>query len=115
MRFWILVLFFFVFSTSSNAEDNILKWAAPTTNVDGSVLKETDITRYDVRYGSNPVASKYDEVVSTKEKTYTHKVTENGKYCYQVRAVTTVASDWSSEKCKVVSLKPSKPTLSSLQ
>jgi len=55
---------------------------------------------------------KYTSVLKTKELKAQVVVTKPGKYCYQVRTIADVASDWSKEACKTVyASKPATITL----
>jgi hypothetical protein len=94
------------------AEINKLSWTAPTERVDGTKLAPTEIKEYEIRYGSSPIDLKYTSVVKTKELKAQVTVNRPGKYCYQVRTIADVASDWSGEVCKTIAAsKPKTITL----
>jgi hypothetical protein len=101
------ILLCLALSSSALAEPNNLSWNAPTARVDGTVLAPTEIIEYEIRYGSSPVDLKYKTVLKTKELKAQVVVATPGKYCYQVRTIADVPSDWSREACKTVY--PSKP------
>jgi len=105
-------LFLLLVSGLVQAEINKLSWTAPTERVDGTKLAPTEIKEYEIRYGSSPVDLKYTSVVKTKELKAQVTVSKPGKYCYQVRTIADVASDWSGEVCKTIAAsKPKTITL----
>ena len=94
------------------AETNKFSWTAPTERIDGTELAPTEIKEYEIRYGSSPVDLKYTSVLKTKELKAQVTVSKPGKYCYQVRTIADVASDWSGEVCKTIAAsKPKTITL----
>lgn len=94
------------------AETNKFSWTAPTERVDGTKLASTEIKEYEIRYGSSPVELKYTSVLKTKELKAQVTVSKSGKYCYQIRTIADVASDWSGEVCKTIAAsKPKTITL----
>jgi hypothetical protein len=106
------ILLCLALSGSALAEPNNLSWNAPTERVDGTVLAPTEIVEYEIRHGSSPVDLKYKTVLKTKELKAQIVVTKPDKYCYQIRTIADVPSDWSKEVCKTVyTSKPKSITL----
>jgi len=92
-----------------------LSWVAPTTYVDGTALSLSEISMYQVGYGTSPRGSNasYPNVVNvanpnTSSVSYTLNSMPSGTYYASVRVVSTKGgvSDWAAEVSKFVPAAP---------